>query len=241
MSGGVRRFGALAVLLLAACAVKPGPGGSSHSEFEPSQLGKTDVDRVIEVHQQEVIAALQRLAEKLYRRNPRDWRRGGQASAEAAVARIFALPAADWPELEGRREAAAIQLAFRVDYAGDRVAALMIGLRTMVDAAFEGKREFYMLDDLNAQKLYNCARNVEIAVWKLGTARAADGELLLLSNELDVFSRNLSFEREFGRIIGSLDTLSRIVASKNERAVNRIVQNLATAVFLPVAELGFIK
>ena len=241
MTVTIRRLGVVAVLLLTACAVKPGPGGSSQTHFEPSQLGKSEVDRVIEVHQQEVLGALKRLTEKLYRRNPREWKRGGQTNAEAAVARIFALPAADWPELEGRREAAAIYLAFREDYAGDRVAALMIGLRTMVDAAFEGKREFYMLDDLNAQKLYNCARNVEIAVWKLGATRAADGELLLLSNELDVISRNLSFEREFGRIIGSLDVLSRIVASKNERAVNRIVLNLATAVFLPVAELGFIK
>jgi hypothetical protein len=117
----------------------------------------------------------------------------------------------------------------------------MIGLRTMVDAAFENKREFFVLDDLNAQKLYNCARNVEIAVWKLSTAQSAAGLPILISNELDPAHRNLSFEREFGRIIGNLDVLSRIVAGKNERTVNRVVQNIATAVFLPVKELGFIK
>lgn len=227
-------------LLLAGCAVKHGRDGSSEPSFDPRQLGKGDIDRVAETHQQEVLAALQRLAEKLYRRNPREWKRGGQPGVEAAVARLFALPG-DWPELEGRREGAAIQLAFREDYAGDRVAALIVGLRSMVDAAFEGKREFFMFDDLDAQRLYNCARNVEIAVWKLGTAQTASGEFVLLSNDVDAGIRNLSFEREFGRIIGSLDVLSRIVASKNQRAVNRIVQNLATAVFLPVKELSLVK
>lgn len=232
---------AILALFLFGCAVDHGPGGTISSRLEVKELAKGDIDRVSEVHQQEVLSSLRRLAEKLYRRNPREWRRGGQASLDAAVDRIFAVAAYDSPELEGKREAAAIQLAFREDYGGDRVLALIFGLRTMVDAAFENKREFFMLDDLSAQKLYNCARNVEIAVWRLSGSRNAAGELLLLSNEASEAARNLSFEREFGRIIGSLDVLSRIIASKNERTVNRVVQNLATAVFLPVRELGFIK
>jgi hypothetical protein len=236
------------LLLISGCAVKHGADGGKESYFEPRELAKGDIDRVVEVHQLEVMASLHRLAEKLYRRNPREWKRGGQVSAEAAVARIFAQPAAAWPELEGKREGAAIQLAFREDFSGDRVAALMIGLLSMVDAAFEGKREFFMLDELNAQKLYNCARNFEVAVWKLSSTQvpapqvqSGGGSPMLLSNEIDGASRNLSFEREFGRIIGNLDVLSRIIAGKNERAVNRIVQNIATAVFLPVKELSFFK
>lgn len=239
--GGRRALLAGVALLLAGCAVRHGPGGEKESHFEPRELAKGDIDRVVETHQQDILAGLQRLAEKLYRRNPREWRRHELPSLDAAVSRIFSAPAEGWPELEGRSEGEAIQLAFREDYAGDRVAALMIGLRTMVDAAFENKREFFVLDDLNAQKLYNCARNVEIAVWKLSTAQTAAGLPILISNELDPAHRNLSFEREFGRIIGNLDVLSRIVAGKNERTVNRVVQNIATAVFLPVKELGFIK
>ena len=41
-------------------------------------------------------------------------------------------------------------------------------------------------------------------------------------------------EREFGKIIGSLDVLSRIIADKADRTVVKVVQSLATAVFLPV-------
>ena len=46
--------------------------------------------------------------------------------------------------------------------------------------------------------------------------------------------KNLSFEREFGKIIGSLDLLSKIIADKTNRIVAKVFQNLATAIFLPV-------
>ena len=91
-----------------------------------------------------------------------------------------------------------------------------------------------MLDDLEPQALYNAGRNVEIAVWKLSNARNAQGELFIISNEGAGSAPNLSFEREFGKIIGSLDVLSKIVADKTNRTVMKIIQNLATAVFLPI-------
>ena len=55
-----------------------------------------------------------------------------------------------------------------------------------------------------------------------------------MSNEGAGSAPNLSFEREFGKIIGSLDVLSKIVADKSNRTVVKIIQNLATAVFLPI-------
>ncbi|PKO56572.1 MAG: hypothetical protein CVU25_10150, partial [Betaproteobacteria bacterium HGW-Betaproteobacteria-19] len=118
-------------------------------------------------------------------------------------------------------------------YRGDRVQAYIVGLASMVQSAFGDREEFYLLDDLDAQHLYNAARNVEIAAWKLGNATGADGHLLLLSNEMGDVT-NLSFERDFGRVIGLLEALSDVVEEKTERTVTRVVQNLATAVFLPV-------
>jgi hypothetical protein len=44
----------------------------------------------------------------------------------------------------GLREGQAAALAFSENYTGDRVAALMLGLLTMADAAFEHKEEFYI-------------------------------------------------------------------------------------------------
>lgn len=224
------------VLLLAAgmgaCATRQLPDGRRETTFDPSQLAKGDIDRVVEMHRAEVVASLRRLTDKLYRRNPREWRKGSQPSLEAAVVLVFDLPAAR-QALGGRREREAALLAFREDYAGDRVLALMGGLMDMVDGAFEHKESFYLLDSLDAQKLYNCARNVEVAAWKLNTARDAGGEPLLHAN-VDGPVRNLSFEREVGRVVGLLDTLSRIVADKNGRSVTRVTQTLASAVFLPV-------
>jgi hypothetical protein len=232
-STGRRRCLFAAPAFLAACS-SSGRNVIDSTRFEPAQLVKGDIDRVAETHQQDILAALQRLAEKLYRRNPRQWARGGATSMSMALANLQIFPAPAWDSLNGARGAAAIQRAFAADHEGDRVLALIGGLRTMVDDAFEGKRAFYLLDDLNEQKLYNCARNVEIAVWMLANRRDTGGALWLLSNEIDGPARNLSFEREFGRIIGSLDVLARIIATKNARTITRIVQNLATAVFLPI-------
>ena len=104
----------------------------------------------------------------------------------------------------------------------------------MIQSAFNNNTEFFALDDLDPQNLYNAARNVEIAVWKLSNDRNAQGELFLLSNEAAGPVQNLSFEREFGKLINSLDVLSKIVAGKNDRIVTKVVQSLATAVFLPI-------
>ena len=60
---------------------------------------------------------------------------------------------------------------------------LTSGLGSMIQAAFNDKTELFLLDDLDPQRLYNAARNVEIAVWKLSNARDPRGELYLLSNE----------------------------------------------------------
>jgi hypothetical protein len=227
----------LTASLLAACATRFGPDGQKETRFDPRYLAKTEIDRVIDANRAEVKAGLRRIAEKLYKRNPREWRKGGQASLDAALDRLFA-GRVDFPELEGRREGAAASFAFSPNYQGDRVLAVMSGLLGMVYAAFEYKDDFYLLDDLNEQKLYNCARNIEIAVWKMSSTRNANGEPLLISNELDANNPNLSFEREFGRVIGLLDFLSKVVADKQGRTITRFTQSLATAVFLPVGALG---
>jgi len=225
----------LCAMTLAACAqhgtTPPRRGGG----FDASQLAKSDIDRVAEAHQREIFGDLKLLAEKLYRRNPRELKKSGQLSVEAALARIFE-GRHEWkfPELQGKRGTDVIHLAFRDDYAGDRVLALIAGLGSMMQTAFNDKTEFFVIDDLNPQRLYNAARNVEIAVWKLSNARTARGELYLLSNEMAGPVHNLSFEREFGKIIGGLDVLAIIIADKDNRTIVKVIQTLATAVFLPI-------
>lgn len=231
------RFAALFLaLLLAGCATKVGRDGQREAQFDPKYLAKTEIDRVADTTRAEVLSSLMLIAEKLYKRNPREWKKSGLPSREAALERLqrrSPLPA----DLEGKREGPAVMLAFREDYGADRVAALMLGLLTMMDAAFDHKEEFFILDGLDEQKLYNFARNLEIAAWKLGSTRDASGDPLLLSNELDPNNRNLSFEREFGRAIGLLDFMAKIIADRNGRTLSRVTQSVATAVFLPIGLL----
>lgn len=248
---------AVMVLSLTACSTAPSTNQSASGAtspagalFDPNQLVKSDIDRVADAYRQEIFRSLRVLAEKLYRRNPAEWRKSGVANVQDAVERLMS-PAHQWrfAELEGRYGTDAVQLAFSEDFRGDRVLALIGGLGGMMHQAFEGKTEFYMLDDLDPQKLYNSARNVEITVWRLSHRRMADGRLFLLSNEAagSVGSgtgigqaeqpANLSFEREFGKIIGHFDLLSRIIADKLNRTVVKVVQSVATAVFLPVVTL----
>ena len=227
-----------AVVLLSACSTQIGKAGRSTTTVDGRYLLKTEIDRVADTTRRDVVDGLLRIADKLYRRNPREWKKAGQPSREAAVQRLRQRMAAEWPELAGKRERLAAAQAFNEEFTGDRVAALMLGLLTMVDTAFEGKDDFYLLDSLDEIKLYNAARNMEIAIWKLSQDRWKSGEqagkLFLISNELDAANANLSFEREFGRCIGLLDLMAQIVADRSGRTLSRVTQSVATMVFLPV-------
>ena len=229
----VRRLwvGPLAITI-AACSTSYPDRPTSH--FHLRDVAKTDIDRVAEIHLQETMLHLRALMEKLYRRNPKEWRKNSVPSMESIVARVFEQRNFAFSDLGSRRGAQAIMLAFDEDYPGDRVAAYIVGLATMTMSAYDGKTEFFVLDEIDPQKLYNCARNVEIAVWKLANARDSRNDLFLLSNESDGAVKNLSFEREFGKIIAELDTMARIVSTQNNRSIVRVLQNVATAVFLPI-------
>lgn len=236
---------AVVMLLLAGCAhdtERPGNASATGTMagFDPKEIGKTDVDRVADLHRREIFASVRVLSEKLYRRNPREWKKAGHASAEAALDRLLD-PRTAWrpPDAAGRRGAEAILLSLRDDFTGDRVAAFVAGVGGMLDAAFDHKTEFFLFDELDPQKLYNSARNLEIAAWKLANARDASGAPLLLSNEMAQGGQpaNLSFEREFGKIIGRLDLLASYATERYRRAVIGYVQGVVAApllAFLPV-------
>jgi hypothetical protein len=128
----------------------------------------------------------------------------------------------------------AIVLALKPEYAGDRVFAFGVGIASMIFISYNEKTEFYLTDTYDPQKLYNSARNIEIAAWKLANARDARGEPLLLSNEIAGDARNLSFEREFGKMIAYQDVMADIAAQRTNRIIRKVVQTLATAVFLPI-------
>ena len=211
---------------------RPQPPERSFPTFD---IAKSDVDIVAETHSKESLASARLLMEKLYRRNPREWHKGNDSSMEAALARAFNPRSGfRFAELGQARGADAIMLALKPEYAGDRVFAFGVGLASMIFLAYNEKTEFYLTSSFDPQKLYNSARNIEIAAWKLANARDARGEPLLRSNEIAGDARNLSFEREFGKMIAYQDVMAQIAAQRTNRIIRRVVQTLATAVFLPI-------
>lgn len=218
----------------AGCSI-PGtsPGAASRRPTFGEQLFKTDVDHYIEASQRRIFMSLRRFTEKLYRRNPREWRKSAD-SLEEAMSLIFDVNHG-WrlASLDNRRNIEALTMAFTPEFRGDRVQALMVGMSSMIQSAFGNMVGFYVLNDLSPQGFYNAARNVEIAAWRLGTVRDEQGNLLLLSNEMGDIN-NLSFERELGRMIGILEALSDLLEIKTERLVIRMLQGVATAAFLPI-------
>lgn len=201
-----------------------------------NQLAKTDFDRLADVEVQENTESLKLLMLKLYKRNPNELKKSTSDPAEKMINWVFNAEDQHhflFPEIHNLKETDAIFLAFKPEYKGDRVLPFIVGLHTMLLKAHNNKSEFYLQDSLDPQRIYNAARNVEIAAWKLSNARDENGRLYLLSNEINASERNLSFEREFGKIVGRTDLHAIALAEKSQRLISRVVQNLATALFLP--------
>ncbi len=228
----------LAVLLLTGCAnqgIKRKDGSNSAREFSVSNLAKSDVDITCEMAQRETLKSLKLLTEKLYKRNPQEYRKGGHESVDAATARLFdELP--KWPEshLARLNWEESFKLTFLEGYSGDRVYAFMSALTSMVMASYNHKSQFFITDELSAQKLYNSARNIEIAVWKLSSAKLPSGARYLVTNTLEGDVANLSFEREFGKLIADQDLLALLIEDRGNRAITRTIQGVASFVFLPI-------
>lgn len=226
----------LALALLGACAA-PAPahkGEVQGAEASTREWGQSDINRVATIAMRENLQALYRLADKLYRRNPTEWRKGGAPGRDEAVARLRTAieQRSGWAPLQQRRDIDALALALAPEYADDRVAAFIHAVADMLIAAHGGKTEFFLIDGLDAQHLYNTARNLETAVWMLAQRRNARGGPLLLADEINAQERNLSYEREFGKIIARLDLLAQVTTEKYRRAVIGYVQGLAGGTFL---------
>ncbi|MDI1237341.1 MAG: hypothetical protein PSV26_07650 [Polaromonas sp.] len=225
-----------ALLLLGGC-LQTAPTHRGETQVAPltsGELAQSDVNRMASLGMRDNLGSLYRLLDKLYRRNPAEWRKTGIDSREAAVRRVRSAidSRTPWPELLGKRDIAALSLALSPDFKGDRVAAFIYASADMLIVAHNGKTDFYLVDSLDAQYIYNAARNIESAVWLLASRRNPAGQPLLLADEISERERNLSFEREFGKVIGRLDLLSEVLTEKYRRAVITYVQSLAGASFL---------
>lgn len=232
---GLRRFLLIIVSLVSAC--QSDPGSVESKPFSLDSVMKSDLDMLVEIQQRQTFAYLRELTEKLYRRNPRELRKQPGATLDSQLERLFPetplQPGVDGSpggiELLGR--------TFDEQFQGDRVFVLVAGLRDMVMSAYNHKVEFYFLDEpLDPQKFYNCARNVEILLWRLAQEQRANGEPWVVTNALDRQAGpvNISYERLFGKLIGQLDLMALMIADQRNIQIKNLMRSVASAVFLPV-------
>lgn len=197
---------------------------------------KNDLDRMADVELYENSQSLRKLMTKLYKRNPQELAKSTSDPVEKMVDWVFDGELQhhyQFKEIDNKQDTDAIFLAFNANYQGDRVLPFIVGIHTMLLKAHGNKSEFYLTDSINPQSIYNVARNIEIAAWKLSSSRDLSGRLYLLSNEINTTDHNLSFEREFGKMIGRTDLYAISLAEKSQRLISRVMQSIATAVFLP--------
>jgi len=224
----------LCAALLAGCASTPAPHGEvKGAEASSREMGQSDSNRVATLAMRANLDSLYLLMSKLYRRNPAEWKKtaASREEAEKKVKQVIEQRQAG-PELQGKRDIQAMTLALSPEFKGDRVAAFIDATADMIIVAHGNKIEFFLVDGLDAQHLYNAARNVEIAAWILSSRKNAAGAPLLLSDEIGSEARNLSFEREFGKIVGRLDLMAEFMTERYRRAGISYVQNLLGGSFL---------
>lgn len=220
----------LITLMIGGCATQTASG------FKLGNLAKTEIDTVTDMHINEVRRLSQELMIKLYKRNPRELAKAPAGTVvETRVDQLFSLPrGGDYNELGGKDSVAAIRLAFDEHYSGDRVFALMVGITGMLHASYNDKSELFILDELDQQKLYNSARNLEAIAWQLNNRRDESGELYILSNGTSNGIRNLSYERIFGKLISLQDMMALLIADSTNRTITKVVHSAASMTLLPI-------
>ncbi|MEG0045732.1 MAG: hypothetical protein RR729_07205 [Comamonas sp.] len=224
----------LLALGLVACSSAPTNHGEVEGEsFHSRELLQSDSNRMATLSMKQNLESLFVIMDKLYRRNPTEWKKTA-TSREAAMTyvRIAIMERQPWHELQDKRDVAALSLALQPEFKGDRVAAFIYAAADMMITSHGGRTSFTLIDGLDPQHVFNAARNLEIANWILNSRKAATGQPLLLSNQMSEDARNLSFEREMGKIIGRLDLIADYTTERYRRSVIGYAQGLVAGPFM---------
>ncbi|MDP3678956.1 MAG: hypothetical protein Q8R23_07705, partial [Methylotenera sp.] len=143
----------LLMLTLCACATNPSPELNKSDKQIPqqqdrstiNQLGKSDFDRMADVEIRENTESLRLLMLKLYKRNPHELQKSTSDVAEKMVNWVFDGSTQhhfQFAEINNLQDTDAIFLAFKSDYAGDRVLSFIVGMHTMLLKAHNDKTDF---------------------------------------------------------------------------------------------------
>jgi len=219
------------ITFLAACS------SNTKQAFNIKSLAKSELDMVIDEHLTQTSSQAQTLLIKLYKRNPRELKKApANTTVQTRIKQLFGSPRQiQFNELNDKYANSALLEAFNPNFKGDRVFAYMAGVAGILHTSYNFQDEFFMLDPINEQRVYNSARNLETASWLLNNSASDRGELYILSNSYSPAGIiNLSYERLFGKIIASQDILANIIANRNNRTISKVLHGFASTTLLPL-------
>ncbi|MFT0213748.1 hypothetical protein VQ643_14290 [Pseudomonas sp. F1_0610] len=235
-------FALSCLLWLSACSSNTSNANLRHEEItganpaaQANELLQTDVNRLTTISMRNNLHGLYQLLTKFYKRNPREWRKIASTQQQAeelihqAIENNQRLP---W--LENQNSIEALYLALDPSFQGDRAGTLIYAQARMIIDAHGGHTKFYISDVLNAEFINNSARNIEMSLWVLRDRKDAQGQPLLLSNEISEKGYNVSFAMEYAKIIARLDLAASVLDERFRRLGVNYVHSLLFLTLLPI-------
>ena len=188
-------------------------------------IGKSEIDMVADLHIKKIDDLLGQLTVSLYENNPEELNKTRNTSVEIRLSQIINHPLdISYAEIEYHKGIEAILLAIDKNYQGDRVFALMVGISGMLRRAYDGRRELFLTDTLDAQKLYNSSVN-------LNKIRGLLNDHAFLN--LGDGQKKDSFAGVMPRLASIQEMMAEIFANRNHNHINKIVRGTA-ALFIPI-------
>ena len=200
-----------------------------------TNIAKSDIDIITEIHANNEKEYIEDLIIKLYKINPIYLNKNQKFNTVSAVI-IDIFKEADIQTIDktGKENINLILKSFDKNFNGDRIYFICKGLYGMINASYNYKRKFYLTDQkLNPQKLMNTAINIETLIWRLNNTKKND-QLLIITNNINENKINWSFERLFGKLIHNQENMARIVSSKQGRIVQKAAKGIVSTIFLPI-------
>jgi len=201
-----------------------------------TNIAKTDIDIVTEIHAKNAKEYIEELVIKLYKINPVYIQNNKEFNnVSEVIIDIFKDVNKNKIDKTGKENIDFILKGFSDEFNGDRIYYIAKGLFGMINASYNYKKKFYITDkNLNSQKLMNTSINIETLVWRLSNTKGKNNVILIKTNNIANNNINLSFERLFGKLINNQENMAMIISSQEGRMIQKAATEIVSLIFLPI-------
>lgn len=193
-------------------------------DYNLKNVIKSDINFVTDYHFNSTYSDIYHLTEKLYKLNigylPKN-----KTIRDRQISLLQRKTTLKYNEIRNKKSIEAIEQAFDKNFKGDRVFSLMYGITGMIDKSYNNKFQSHFFYTLDAQKLYDSARNLEYINYKIKNSP----ELFNINTD-DAFT----IDHIFGSLIRNQDMLSSIASDNDNRFKTKIIQKTASFILIPI-------